>query len=403
VSDRAAVLVVPLAPAPDGNGLAMRAGMLLEVMATAGPVDVVIVPVSGPATPHAWAAARARRVVVVDPSRPRSRAAVVELLGDACRRAMLEEMADLPARARAADPGLASAVADAWSNGVPTGDGAAPPVVVVLRAYLAPFGCTLARQLGAARVVVDVDDDDERWLRDRGEHAEADAYARLTEAWLGDVDLVVAASSSEAEALAHRHPLRAVAAIPNAIRRPRAVSPPPRHDRVLFVGNLTYAPNVEAARVLALDVLPALRAEIPGATVDLVGPCDERVADLATDGVVRVTDRVPDVAPHYAAADVVVVPLSEGAGTRIKVLEAFAFERAVVATPIAVHGLAVLDGESVLLGEDAVALAAHAAALLRDPGATRRLVVEASRVLGAHYLLDVVAPRARRVLFSGGG
>ncbi len=48
VSDRAAVLVVPVAPAPDGNGLAMRAGMLLEAMAAAGPVDVVIVPVSGP-------------------------------------------------------------------------------------------------------------------------------------------------------------------------------------------------------------------------------------------------------------------------------------------------------------------------------------------------------------------
>ena len=92
--------------------------------------------------------------------------------------------------------------------------------------------------------------------------------------------------------------------------------------------------------------------------------------------------------------------MREGAGTRIKVLEAFAHERPVVATPAAVAGLEVRDGVSVLLGDDAAALARHAARLLRDPTQARRLVAGASVVVHDHYLLDVVAPPARRLIFG---
>lgn len=393
MSDRAAVLVVPVAPAPDGNGLAMRAGMLLETMAGAGAVDVVIVPVSGPGEVHAWLAARARNVVVVEPESPRTRGDVLALLADPARRTALATRSGWPARAQAAAPELAARATLALAPA------ATPAVVVVLRSYLAPFGVALARELGAERIVVDVDDDDERLLRAHGEIDAADAYGRLADSWLADADLVVAASPGEAAGLADRYGVT-VATIPNAVRRPASVANAPGHARVLYVGNLTYRPNVDAARDLVERVLPALRTEIIDATVDLVGPHDERIGDLATHDGVRVTGWVPSVAPYYADADVVVVPLREGAGTRIKVLEAFAFERPVVATPAAVAGLAVRDGESVLLAEDAVALAAHAARLLRAPDEARRLVAGASAVLATHYLLDVVASPARRLIFG---
>ena len=114
----------------------------------------------------------------------------------------------------------------------------------------------------------------------------------------------------------------------------------------------------------------------------------------------RFAGAVEDLAPWYAGADVVVVPLREGAGTRIKVLEAFAHRRPVVATPAAVAGLAVVDGRSVHLGTTAGELAAHTARLLTDPDEARRTVDEAEAVLAANYLLDVVAPRARRLLLG---
>jgi glycosyltransferase involved in cell wall biosynthesis len=166
------------------------------------------------------------------------------------------------------------------------------------------------------------------------------------------------------------------------------------------VGNLTYGPNVDAARVLADDVLPALRALVPGATLDVVGHHDDRLADLSGRPGVRLTGRVPDVAPYYAGADVVVAPLREGAGTRIKLLEAFAHERPVVATHAAVAGLAVRDRESVLLGGDLAELAALTASVLTEPARARRLVTEAARIVREHYVLEVVAPQVRRVVFG---
>jgi glycosyltransferase involved in cell wall biosynthesis len=391
------VLVVPTAPAPDGNGLAMRAGMWLDALAAHVTVHVVVVPVSGPAVPHEWAAARAASVVVVEPEWSSSPERVVAQLGDPEWRARLTRTAPLPALARPAPPTLAPAAVHGLAVDLE------PPVAVVtVRGYLAPFGVTLARRLHAATVVLDVDDDDERLLRDRGDDAEADAYGRLAREWLPDADAVVAASPTEAAALSARYGGRGVETVPNVVRLPSAVTPPPGRSRVLFVGNLTYAPNVEAARVLALEVLPALRERVPDATVELVGDHDDRLVDLAGRRGVRLTGRVSDVTPHYADADVVVVPLREGAGTRIKVLEAFAHERPVVATPAAVAGLAVRDGGSVLLGGDPGALAALTASVLTEPARTVGLVAEASRLVREHYVLDVVAPGIRRIVLGDG-
>ena len=172
---------------------------------------------------------------------------------------------------------------------------------------------------------------------------------------------------------------------------------------MLFVGNLTYAPNVDAVRVLVDGVLPALRERMPEATLDVVGGYDDRLIDVARRPGVRLTGHVPDLAPYYAGADVVVVPLRVGSGTRIKVLEAFAYQRPVVATRTAVSGLAVRDGVSVLLAETPGELAACTVEVLRGSARARGLVAEASRVVREHYVLDVVAPVVRRIVLGAGG
>ena len=394
MGDRGVVFVTPLAPAPGGNGLAMRAGMLLEALGGAGPVDVVVVPVSGSPEGGEWLASRARRVVVVDPERPRTRADVVAQLADPARRDELAALEGLPARARLAPPSLVAGALDALAD-------VTPSVVVVLRSYLAPFGLTLAAALDAPRAVVDADDDDEALLRAQGHDRAADEHAALARTWLLRADRVLAASSVDADAMRRRYGF-VVDPLPNAVRPPTEVTTPPGCDRLLYVGNLTYPPNVDAVRDLVLEVLPRVRRLVPDATVDLVGAYDERLGDLHGRDGVRLAGAVPDVAPWYERADIAVVPLRQGAGTRIKVLEAFAYRRPVVATPAAVVGLAVHDGRSVHLGSSPDGLAAHVARLLRSPDEARGTVVEASAVLSEHYLLDVVAPRARQLLTGTG-
>jgi glycosyltransferase involved in cell wall biosynthesis len=113
---------------------------------------------------------------------------------------------------------------------------------------------------------------------------------------------------------------------------------------------------------------------------------------------VRVCGFVEDLGALYADADVVVAPLRGGGGTRIKLLEAFAQGVPVVATPAAVEGLAVLDGQHLLLGADADALAAAVAALADDAALGARLVEQAGRLVRERYSHEAVIPLIRAFL-----
>jgi glycosyltransferase involved in cell wall biosynthesis len=360
--------------------------MHLEALAGRFAVDLVIVPVAGPASDLAWATALARSVVVVTPvDDETARKHVTAQLADATLRRRLRETAPLPARVAAAPPTLADDALRLLDT-----KGSPPRAVFVLRNYLAPFGCTLARRLESPRVVVDLDDDDENFGRSMGDDEEADAVARLARVWLPDADVLCAASADEARTIATRYGLTNVATIPNAVRPAPTIPPPPGDRRLLFVGNLTYSPNLEAAHILVHEILPIVRTRYPEATVDLVGPHTGNNA-LEADHV-RVAGLVDSVEPWYRGADVVVVPLRHGGGTRIKVLEAFAYRRPVVATACAVAGLAVTDGSDVLVAESAGELARHILELFDDGERGARLVQHATHTFDAHYSLRVISP-----------
>ncbi len=151
--------------------------------------------------------------------------------------------------------------------------------------------------------------------------------------------------------------------------------------RLVFAGNLGYFPNVDAATFLVRDVLPRVRAAVPGAELRLVGARPARqVRALAGTAGVSLAASVPAMAPELARATVAVVPLRAGSGLQNKVLEAMAAGTPVVATPRAVAGLALGAGEEVLVADDAAGLAAAAVALLHDP-ARARAQARAARAL----------------------
>ena len=94
--------------------------------------------------------------------------------------------------------------------------------------------------------------------------------------------------------------------------------------------------------------------------------------ELAGDDVV-VTGRVQDVTPYLDRAAVVVAPLRLGGGTRVKVLEALAAGKAVVASPLAAEGITQCDGEHLLLAESDEEFADATTRLLDDPDARSAL------------------------------
>ncbi len=152
---------------------------------------------------------------------------------------------------------------------------------------------------------------------------------------------------------------------------------------ILFVGNFVHPPNRDAARWLVRSILPRVRARLPTARLVLVGAGPPPVTH-SSEGV-TVTGRVPDVWPYMDAAAVVAVPIRTGGGMRVKLLEALAAGKAIVATPRAVEGLAVAHDQEILLAGSAEDFADALFRLLVDPDA-RAVLARAARSWAEEHL-----------------
>src|SRR5436190_927631 len=128
---------------------------------------------------------------------------------------------------------------------------------------------------------------------------------------------------------------------------------PAKRHSLIFVSTLTWYPNVDAVLFLLRDIWPALKALVPDVTLDIVGAgAPPSVVDLARqcDGV-TLHGFVPDIRPLVDAAAIFVCPIRDGGGTKLKILDAFAMAKCVVAHPIACEGIDVADGVNVVLAE----------------------------------------------------
>lgn len=146
---------------------------------------------------------------------------------------------------------------------------------------------------------------------------------------------------------------------------------------LLFVGNFAHPPNVEAAVQLARAVMPLVVAAHPDAVLELVGESPPATVRELADASVRVTGPVPSVIPHLKRASIVLAPLGIGGGVRIKVLEALAAGKAVVASPRAAQGISARPGVDLIIADGPEQTARSVLGLLDDEAARHELAASA--------------------------
>lgn len=221
-------------------------------------------------------------------------------------------------------------------------------------------------------------------------------YERLEREWLPQFDAVLVTSHEDRARIHHPNAI----VIPNAI--PEIPLPDvPQRDCIVFSGNLEYHPNVEAVRWFHESVWPGLRADI--GEWRLVGRNAEAVAPmLAGDAQIHLTGPVEDAIVEIAPARVVVVPLLSGSGTRFKILEAWAAGRAVVSTSIGAEGLGAIDGQHLLIADDAASFATAVRRAWSD-ASLRRTLGEQGRALYLDRYTWAAAWRALDQASGGSG
>jgi glycosyltransferase involved in cell wall biosynthesis len=162
---------------------------------------------------------------------------------------------------------------------------------------------------------------------------------------------------------------------------------------IVMTGLMHYRPNIDGALYFVREIFPRILASRPETVFYIVGAgATDELKQLSGPNVV-VTSTVPDVRPYLERCAVFVVPLRMGGGTRLKVVEGLAMERAVVSTSIGCEGIEVTHGEHLLIADEPRAFADAVLQLLSDRELACRLGRSGRVLVEGHYTWESVVER----------
>ncbi|MEK5026407.1 glycosyltransferase family 4 protein [Paenibacillus sp. FSL M7-1046] len=182
--------------------------------------------------------------------------------------------------------------------------------------------------------------------------------------------------------------------IPNFIRISdyRTTVNAPKEKWIILPGNMNYFPNVNAATYFFRDIYPLVKARVPEIKWYIVGrDVHPEVAALGgKDPSIVITGYVDSVADYVRKAQVVIAPLQEGSGTRLKILEAWALKTPVVSSTKGAEGLLYEHSRNILIADDPVTFADSVVNLLLDREQGLVLADRAHETLMANYEAESV-------------
>ena len=162
------------------------------------------------------------------------------------------------------------------------------------------------------------------------------------------------------------------------------------HFSIVFCGNMSYAPNVDAARYLVEEVMPLVWGKCPFATVLLAG-ADPKPAVRALPSKalfpqkVTVSGHLPDIRTAYASADLFVAPMRIGSGLQNKLLEAMSMQLPCVTTSLANAALGATLGDQLFVGDNKEELAHCISLLLGSEEERSRIARQGNLFVRQHY------------------
>lgn len=259
-----------------------------------------------------------------------------------------------------------------------------------------------------APVLVDIDDRDDNKMRNMAENRSASLAKRLYAQRLHRqlvgifaekvalADHLWLASSDDLEGI--DHPSKTV--LPNIpflsiddSYEPRAVE---EAGRILFIGHAQHLPNRDGLLGFVAGAWPRIRAQAPNARLRVVGrKFTESMVGAGADDGVDILGFVEDLEEEYARASIVIAPVMEGGGTKIKVLEAMQFQKPVVAHRHSTHGFHSEGAPIFRTCETMAEMAAACLDLMRDEAARRSLIAAGNAYVRANHSREIFMARVR--------
>ncbi|MCP4165607.1 MAG: glycosyltransferase [Chloroflexi bacterium] len=246
------------------------------------------------------------------------------------------------------------------------------------------------------RANVSTDAREQHHLREQAtawKHFERDLYPRFS--------AVGAMSAVDADFIRKRAPATNITLLANGVDTeaipPGALRADANH--LLFVGSPTHPPNLDGACWFLTEVWPDLFRQNLDLKLTLVNLNHPHVVACKQPGV-TITGRLPDLDLVYQQADIVIVPLRAGSGTRLKILEAFAYGVPVASTTVGYEGLDVIPAEHLLVADTATAMAAAIRKLRADQSLRQRLATAGRRLAESKYAWSHIVAAQETLYFE---
>ncbi len=167
----------------------------------------------------------------------------------------------------------------------------------------------------------------------------------------------------------------------------------PISNSLLFTGIMNYKPNVDAMLYFYEKIYPMIKKEIPSIKIFIVGknPSTE-IQSLRKNSDFIVAGYVDDIRYYFSMAEVCIVPMRMGGGTRFKVLEALAMKKPVVSTSVGCEGIDVKHNENILIADNETEFAQFVIDLLKNPEIRNKLGNSARNFVKEKYSWEDVMP-----------
>lgn len=173
---------------------------------------------------------------------------------------------------------------------------------------------------------------------------------------------------------------------------------------LIFVGGMSWYPNLSAIRFFITRVWPELSRRHPETTLTVIGrdPARDLLAFSHRDPRVLFPGFVEDIRPLVHRSSIYICPIHDGGGTKVKMLDAMAMGKAIVAHPVACEGLHLVDGRTVLMAETPEDFLQAITLLFADVGLRKQLARSARRHVEEHFSFEVIGRRFAEYLGSVG-
>ena len=165
---------------------------------------------------------------------------------------------------------------------------------------------------------------------------------------------------------------------------------------ILFVGQMSYSPNVDAVTYFVQKIFPSVLKAIPSARFFIVGQKPSEEVLKLHDGMrVIVTGEVPDTRVYHEKCAAIATPIRYGGGTRIKILEAMAMGKAVVSTSIGAEGIPATHDKNIIIADHEDEFAARCVKLLQDYPLRRAIGDQAREFVCKYFDNRLIEDRIR--------